>query len=47
VVAANVGWILGDLELAVTGNDVVFLRHTNLIIYYYNPDPRSRSLEPE
>ena len=42
VVAANVGWIRRDIALGVGDKDEVGV----MFGYYYNPDPKSRSLEP-
>jgi len=42
VVAANVGWIRKDIDVGVGANGKV----GPMFSYYYNPDSKSRSLEP-
>lgn len=42
LVAANVGWIKNDIYIGATDKGMVGLAFS----YYYNPDPKSRSLEP-
>lgn len=43
VVSANVGWIESAIDLEGRGTQTLYL----YMHYYFNPDPSSRSLEPE
>jgi len=43
IIKANYGWTVGDFEISPNRNNRIWLRFT----YYYNPDPKSRSLEPK
>lgn len=42
IVAANGGWMVGDIDVGVGANGKV----GPMFSYYYNPNPKSRSLEP-
>ena len=43
IIRANYGWTVGDIFTEAVKDNRIWLRFT----YYYNPDPKSRSLEPK
>ena len=43
IIKANYGWVVGDFIIDPSQNNKIFLSFR----YYYNPDPKSRSLEPK
>jgi len=43
IIAANYGWTIEDITFGVLQNGQVVIN----LFYYYNPDPKSRSLEPK
>jgi len=43
IIKANYGWTMGEVEIDPEYGKQIWLR----FYYYYNPDPKSRSLEPK
>ena len=43
IIKANYGWTVGEIIVDPSQNNKIFLNFR----YYYNPDPKSRSLEPK